>query len=112
MAVYDEQTGYYTSEYNNIGDPFFSECADYTAQITLPEGYLIAPTGTITGETHQEGQVTYKVDGENRRDFGFVASDDLGAECQGSVNVYVPHDKKDLAIDDGQFYDSTQLPAP
>ena len=89
MAVYDEQTGYYTYEYNNIGDPFFSECADYTAQITLPEGYLIAPTGTITGETHQEGQVTYKVDGENRRDFGFVASDDFDVLSQESNGVTI-----------------------
>jgi PKD repeat protein len=38
----------------------------------------------------------------------FIAKDDAGATCEGSVSVYVPHDKKDEAIDDGQLYDSTQ----
>lgn len=37
----------------------------------------------------------------------FMAQDDIGARCEGSVDVYVPHDKKDVAIDDGQLYDST-----
>lgn len=37
----------------------------------------------------------------------FVARDESGARCEGSVDVYAPHDSKDMAIDDGQFYDST-----
>jgi hypothetical protein len=46
---------------------------------------------------------------ENGRvyNIGFIAQDDSGARCEGSVNVGVPHDKKDVAIDDGQLYDST-----
>lgn len=40
-------------------------------------------------------------------DIRFIAQDAGGARCEGSVNVYVPHDKKDEAIDDGQVYDST-----
>ena len=39
----------------------------------------------------------------------FLARDGSGARCEGSVDVYVPHDKKDVAIDDGQLYDSTKL---
>lgn len=39
----------------------------------------------------------------------FIAQDDIGARCEGSVAVYVPHDKKDVSIDDGQLYDSTML---
>ena len=40
----------------------------------------------------------------------FLAEDDSGASCEGAVNVYVPHDKKSTAIDDGQLYDATRLP--
>jgi len=40
---------------------------------------------------------------------GFIAQDDSGARCEGSVDVTVPHDKKDVAIDDGQNYDSTEI---
>ena len=75
MAVYDEETGYFDYDYNNIGDPFYSECGDYTASITVSKGYLIVPTGTITDTYENDGTTTFKVDGENRRDFAFVASD-------------------------------------
>jgi len=75
MAVYDEDKGYYDYEYNSIGDPFFSECADYTANITVPKKYLVAPTGTILDKIYSDEMVTYVIDGENRRDFGFVTSD-------------------------------------
>jgi len=39
----------------------------------------------------------------------FLSTDGSGARCEGAVNVYVPHDKKAVATDDGQMYDSTQL---
>jgi len=42
-------------------------------------------------------------------EISFIARDDSGAECVGSVNVSVPHDKKEEAIDDGQIYDSTEV---
>ncbi|MBN2878940.1 MAG: M1 family metallopeptidase [Clostridia bacterium] len=77
MAVYDEETGYYEYEYNNIGDPFFSECADYTAKITIQKEYIVAPTGTIMGKMYDGDWATYSIDAENRRDFAFVASDDF-----------------------------------
>jgi hypothetical protein len=38
----------------------------------------------------------------------FLAQDDSGARCEGSVDVSVPHNKKSVAIDDGQNYDSTE----
>ena len=92
MAVYDEDNGYFLYEYNNIGDPFFTECADYTAKITVPKNYKIAPTGTITDTEYVGSAAIYTVDGENRRDFGFVASDEfeiLTEEVNGvQVNAY------------------------
>lgn len=36
----------------------------------------------------------------------FVATDGFES-CDGSVQVVVPHDRKDVAVDDGQIYDST-----
>lgn len=43
----------------------------------------------------------------------FVASDNKGGETEGIVRVFVPHDKRTPhqcdAIDDGQFYDATQI---
>jgi hypothetical protein len=60
--------------------------------------------GTSTAEIRAERSGT----GNGRvYEIRFFAQDDTGAFCEGAVNVYVAHDKKDLAIDDGQAYDST-----
>ncbi|MBC2696322.1 MAG: hypothetical protein HF982_13810 [Desulfobacteraceae bacterium] len=39
----------------------------------------------------------------------FLAVDERGGECRGSVEVKVPHDQDCPAIDSGQGYDATQL---
>lgn len=77
MAVYDAETGYYDYDYNNIGDPFFSECADYSAKVTVQKDYVVVPTGTIEDKIYEKDTVTYVIDGANRRDFAFVASDEF-----------------------------------
>jgi hypothetical protein len=43
-------------------------------------------------------------------EISFVASDNRGGECEGSVKVCVPHDMRPNhnCVDDGQNYDSTQ----
>jgi len=38
----------------------------------------------------------------------FTADDGNGGTCSGSVQVDVPHDKKDTAINSGTTFDSTQ----
>lgn len=73
MAVYDGE--YLDYHYNSRGDPFYSECADYSARITVPKEYLVASTGTIISEKEKGDKKTYTIDAKNVRDFGFVASD-------------------------------------
>jgi hypothetical protein len=70
---------------------------------TSPDG---AGIGTSTAEIRAERSGT-----ENGRmyEISFSASDYTGDSCEGTVNVYSPHDKKDVAIDDGQVYDSTVI---
>lgn len=43
-------------------------------------------------------------------EISFSASDGRGGECQGSVRVCVPHDRRPghVCVDDGQLFDSTQ----
>ncbi|MEW6758349.1 MAG: hypothetical protein AB1347_09020, partial [Acidobacteriota bacterium] len=38
----------------------------------------------------------------------FTASDGQGDSCSGTVAVGVPHDAKDIPVDDGQTFDSTR----
>lgn len=68
-----------------------------------------APDGKGVGSN--QAQVRAERSGrENGRvyEITFMASDHLGAQCTGAVAVFIPHDEKGEAVDDGQMYDSTQ----
>ena len=58
--------------YYNIGDPFFSECADYSVKLTVPQKYECAATGEIKGKTESENAVTYNIGAHSVRDFAAV----------------------------------------
>jgi len=66
MAVYEN--GQWRQEpYFSIGDPFVSECANYTVTLRLPEGYQPAATGYAKGEGG-----CYRYEAPAVRDFGLV----------------------------------------
>lgn len=58
--------------YYSTGDPFFSDVADYTVNLTVPESYVGAFTGTVKGESAADGNKTYTVSADNVRDFAAV----------------------------------------
>lgn len=65
-----------------LGDPFYSETADYNVSITLPKSYLVASSGELDsdnelGENHV---LTYKAD--NIRSFCMVCSDEFALQQQ------------------------------
>ena len=63
---------------------------------------------TETAEVRAERSGTKKVPGNGRvYHIGFTASDGRGESCSGTVTVGVPHDVKDIPIDEGPLYDST-----
>jgi hypothetical protein len=69
---------------------------------TAPDGYGAGtPSPQVRAERSGLGNGrVYKI--------AFTASDGKGGTCAGSVTVGVPHDVKDLPVDDGQAYDSTK----
>ena len=52
-ALY-ENGAYRTDDYSPIGDPFVSECANFSLELTLPDGYQCAAT-SFPSETRQDG---------------------------------------------------------
>ncbi len=50
LAVY-EDGAFRTEEYYPIGDPFVSDCANYTVQLAVPEGFSVYGTGQLEGDT-------------------------------------------------------------
>lgn len=66
---------FYECVYYDIGDPFYSECADYYINFTFDKKYKVASSGTCL--TCKENETTftntYKI--ENARSFAFVLSE-------------------------------------
>lgn len=63
-----------TEAYTAIGDPFLSECANWTLRLTLPEGWTVAATGA--GETVVSGDTQIAtLSARAARDFCLVISD-------------------------------------
>lgn len=73
LSVYDAGQ-WHDYPYYAVGDPFYSEAADYSATVTAPEDWTIAATGVI-GELDRGESRMWTIDAPGRRDFGFVASD-------------------------------------
>jgi hypothetical protein len=70
----------------------------------------VSPDGMGVGTSTAQVRAERSGTGNGRvYEISYIAVDDSGAECVGSVNVSVPHNKKKEAIDDGQYYDSTEL---
>lgn len=60
--------------YYSIGDPFYSEVADYVVKIKTPSEYTIAASGECTDALLGGRFTTYTYELENARDFAFFAS--------------------------------------
>jgi hypothetical protein len=83
LAVYDKG-GWHTDPYYAIGDPFYSDMADYDVTITAPSSFTIASTGAITGTDKQGDKQHWTVSAKAVRDFAWVASDNFSV-LQGKI---------------------------
>lgn len=72
--------GFYECAYYSDGDPFVSECADYTVKLTLPKEYVVASTGKTVAERALESKKEYTVSATNVRDFAMVLSENFKVE--------------------------------
>lgn len=71
-AVYDDE-GWNLDKYYSVGDPFYSDIADYTVSIKAPAEYTIAASGALTEEKTEGESKVWKFIGSNMRDFAFIA---------------------------------------
>ncbi len=68
-----EDGAYRTDAYTAVGDPFISDCANYTVSVSVPRGYLCAGSGCPEEETVQ-GRAVYRFAAPAVRDFALVIS--------------------------------------
>ena len=71
IPAYDADGAAFTAPYYSIGDPFLSECRNYTVKVTVPQGYT--PVGSGTPETNG---LTTTFTARATRDFALCISQD------------------------------------
>jgi len=77
-AVYDQKDGWNLDKYYAIGDPFYSDAADYRVSITTPEEYIVAASGQLVEEIKVEGGKIKRIyEGKSLRDFAFIANNNF-----------------------------------
>jgi Peptidase family M1 domain len=88
LAVKDAG-GWRLDPYSAIGDPFYSDVANYHLRVQLSEGYQLATSGlesvAVITETRPQRLKIYEVDAWNVRDFALVVMDDTYQPISGKV---------------------------
>ncbi len=84
------QAGYLEYTYCATGDPFVSDTADYTVELTMPQGYTAAASGELVQTVTSGGATTCSYRIENARDFALVLSDKFNVISReaGGARVY------------------------
>lgn len=99
-CVYDDD-GWNLDPYYNLGDPFYSDVANYSVKITVPKDMVIASSGNIKHERIKGDKKTYTIEGKIIRDFAWVASFDfLIKEAyigDTVVKIYALEDNENMA---------------
>lgn len=87
--------------YYKLGDPFYSDIANYKVNITTSKDIVIASSGSILSEKIKEDKKIYNIEGKLIRDFAWVASADFKLKelivDSTNVKLYYLDDNVDMA---------------
>lgn len=72
-CVYDSR-GFNTDPYYEVGDPFYSDVADYNITLSIPKDYTIATTGQIKTENTNDSKKIVTIEATAVRDYAAIAS--------------------------------------
>ncbi len=88
LCVYDDD-GFYECVYYSSGDPFYSDCADYTVTLTADSEYVVAASGGVVSSSEKDGKrtSTYKI--SKARSFAFVLGKEFESVCDSSTGVKI-----------------------
>ena len=75
-CVYDRD-GWNLEPYYKIGDPFYSDIADYKVSITTDKNTIVASSGNILTDEIKEDKRIYQIEGKLLRDFAWAASEEF-----------------------------------
>lgn len=81
--------GFYECKYYSIGDPFFSDIANYNVKITLDSKYIVASSGKLVAMSNIDNNKMLCYSAENLRSFCLVLSKDFESVVDTSLGVEV-----------------------
>ena len=108
-----KQGGFYECVYFSDGDPFFSDCANFTCTLTVPKEYQVAATGEVFEKRTLESKKVYVMHADMVRDFAMVLSKDfrvLTENVEGTEVTYcyyadeTPDDSMQTIVDSFRYY--------
>ena len=115
LCAYDRE-GWLSYDYAGVGDPFVSEVADYTVELTVPEGYAVAASAVAGGTETADGMTTHFYELGGARDFCAVLSTEFEiatCEADGTDVYYYYYDDENaentlnVAAESLEFFDKT-----
>lgn len=90
-----ESGGWRLDPYSAIGDPFYSETANYHLRVQLADEYQLATSGVesvaVVTQTRPQRQTLYEIDALNVRDLAMVVMDDTYHKVTATVEDTVVH---------------------
>lgn len=73
VSVYDKN-GWNNDPYYALGDPFYSDVANYKVNLSVPKNFLIASTGVAKSIKHSDNVNVISINANNVRDFAMILS--------------------------------------
>lgn len=89
LAVCDRDTGWSLYPYYEIGDPFYSDVANYKVTICAPKDYEIACTGVADKVENQGDNNIWHVEALGVRDFAWIMSDGFMVSQETADDILV-----------------------
>lgn len=88
LCVKDD-AGFYECVYYSAGDPFYSDCADYSVSLTCDKDYVVSSSGQKVSQIANQERVTYKYKINNARSFAMVLSKHFQVKTQAFNGVEI-----------------------
>lgn len=91
-----DENGFYECVYYSAGDPYYSNCANYSVSLTHNSNLVVASTGKVTGSITKGDKTTTTFSIQKARSFCLVLSNEFESVCTEyngvTINYYFYND--------------------
>lgn len=111
-----DKDGFYECVYYSVGDPFYSDCANYEVTFSVDKSYTVATSGkrVAVKDDGEKYEYTYKIN--SARSFAIVLSNEFESLTDNSTDVEInyyyydddnPQKSMEYAVKSMNYYEKT-----